>query len=181
MTNKERFLTMMAKLIFNGTIKSAGKFFNQDDWYSGKEIWKHIDIGFCLSPDEMKELVTKPAMLCRILNKATDDMMYRITKSGWERVNELIEQSEAEEQKPEEHKIENQEIEKKGKLQKILDYVPWCKADAINSCWKDDQGYWIQLNDGWNADRMGNGCRTINETTIYDLRYQIGGIKKVTA
>lgn len=64
------------------------------------------------------------------------------------------------------------------KDRKIMKYVPSSKKDSIRSAWKDDDGLWIMLNEGWNADRMDRSCRTIHEDTIKELRYQIGGITK---
>lgn len=60
----------------------------------------------------------------------------------------------------------------------ILKYIPKSKLNAIKNCWKDEDGYWITLNDGWNADRVDRNAKTIHEDTIKDLRYQISGIIK---
>lgn len=65
------------------------------------------------------------------------------------------------------------------KDQKIMKYVPSSKKDSIRSAWKDGDGMWIVLNDGWNADRTDARCRTIHEDTLKDLRYQIAGIRKM--
>lgn len=62
---------------------------------------------------------------------------------------------------------------------KILNYVPKSKREAVKDCYKDDDGYWITLKEGWNADNMDCVCRTIHEDTIEQLRYQIAGIVKV--
>ena len=62
----------------------------------------------------------------------------------------------------------------------IMKYVPDSKKAAINSAWEDSDGYWITLNDEWNADRMDWNCRTIHEDTIKDLRYQISGIRRLS-
>ena len=62
---------------------------------------------------------------------------------------------------------------------RILKYIPKSKHSAIRECFHDEDGYWIFLNEGWNADRMDSECRVIGEDTIQQLRYQIGGIKKV--
>ena len=61
---------------------------------------------------------------------------------------------------------------------KIMKYVPKSKQGAIKYAYHDGDGYWIGLNDGWNADNMGNDCRTISQDTIKELRYQIAGISK---
>jgi len=63
---------------------------------------------------------------------------------------------------------------------KIMKYIPKSKRDAIKEAFKDSDGYWIFLKEGWNADRMDADCRTIHEDTIADLRYQIAGISKVS-
>ena len=60
----------------------------------------------------------------------------------------------------------------------IMKYIPKSKRHTIESCWKDSDGYWITLKDGFNAGRMDNGgCHTIHEDTIAELRYQIAGIE----
>lgn len=61
---------------------------------------------------------------------------------------------------------------------KIMKYVPKTKREAIRDAWRDGDGFWITLNDGWNADRMDTNCRTIHEDTIADLRFQIAGITR---
>lgn len=58
----------------------------------------------------------------------------------------------------------------------VMRYVPKRKIKAIKEVWRDEDGYWIILNEGWNADRMDFRCHTIHEDTIPDLRYQIAGI-----
>ncbi|MBR2592021.1 MAG: hypothetical protein IKD62_03540 [Oscillospiraceae bacterium] len=60
----------------------------------------------------------------------------------------------------------------------IMRFVPESKKDAIRDCWRDSDGMWIMLNDGWEASRMDSGCHTIHEDYMKDLRYQIGGIRK---
>lgn len=60
----------------------------------------------------------------------------------------------------------------------IMKYVLKSKRAAISACWRDSDGYWITLKNGYNAGRMDNGgCHTIHEDTIADLRYQIAGIE----
>lgn len=61
---------------------------------------------------------------------------------------------------------------------KIMKYVPKSKVEAIKDAWIDDDGMWIRLNYGWNADRTDICARTIHEDNIKDLRYQIAGITK---
>ena len=61
---------------------------------------------------------------------------------------------------------------------KIMKYIPKSKHNTISSCWRDSDGYWITLKDGYNAGRMDNGgCHTIHEDTIAELKYQIAGIE----
>jgi len=62
---------------------------------------------------------------------------------------------------------------------KILKYVPSSKREAVRECYKDSDGYWITLHEGWNADRMDFPCRTIHEDDIKELRYQIAGIRRL--
>ena len=61
----------------------------------------------------------------------------------------------------------------------ILKYVPKSKMESIHDAWRDEDGYWIMLREGWNADRTDNKCRTIHEDDIKGIRYQIGGIARV--
>jgi hypothetical protein len=62
---------------------------------------------------------------------------------------------------------------------KIMKYVPKSKAEAIKDAWVDDDGMWITLKEGWNADRTDAECRTIHEDNLKELRYQIAGIRRV--
>jgi len=64
--------------------------------------------------------------------------------------------------------------------EKILSYVPNSKKEAIEDAYQDEDGIWIILKAGWNADRMDYHCHTIHEDTITELRYQIAGISKRT-
>ena len=61
----------------------------------------------------------------------------------------------------------------------ILKYIPKSKRDGVKSCFRDSDGIWIWLKDGWNADRMDSDCHVIREDYINDLKYQIAGIRKV--
>lgn len=62
--------------------------------------------------------------------------------------------------------------------ERIMKYVPKNKKAAIKACWKDADGYWIELKDGYNASKMDVcGCHTIHETSIKELCYQISGIE----
>lgn len=65
-----------------------------------------------------------------------------------------------------------------GRNIRIMRYVPMYKREAIKTAWTDDDGYWIVLKEGWNADRMDFNCRTIHEDTIKELKYQISGINR---
>lgn len=62
---------------------------------------------------------------------------------------------------------------------RIMKYVPKSKLDAIEDAWIDEDGMWIVLKDGWNADRMDQDCQTIHEDTVRWLRWQIAGISRV--
>lgn len=62
---------------------------------------------------------------------------------------------------------------------RIMKYIPKSKVAAIQDAYIDQDGYWIALHDGWNADRMDFDCRTIHEDSIQELRYQIAGIRKL--
>ena len=62
--------------------------------------------------------------------------------------------------------------------EKIIKYVPLYKRSGIKDAWRDSDGYWITLKEGWNAYRMDSDCRTIHEDTINQLRWQIAGIAK---
>ena len=69
-------------------------------------------------------------------------------------------------------------------LRKTIDpmymkYVPKSKREAINEIFRDSDGIWIFLNEGWNADRMDYNCHVIHEDNVKELRYQIAGISKV--
>ena len=58
-------------------------------------------------------------------------------------------------------------------------YVPISKRNAVKRIWKDSDGYWIILENGYVADRTDSHAGVIHEWTIKDLRYQIAGIKKI--
>lgn len=60
----------------------------------------------------------------------------------------------------------------------ILKYVPKEKREAIHDAYRDDDGMWIVLKNGWEASRTDSGCHVIHEDTIKELRYQIAGICK---
>lgn len=61
----------------------------------------------------------------------------------------------------------------------ILNYVSPKKLESIKECYHDEDGYWIILNEGWEASNMDSGCKTIHEDTVKQLRYQISGIRKI--
>ena len=62
--------------------------------------------------------------------------------------------------------------------EKIMRYVPKSKVEAIKDAFRDDDGMWIFLKEGWTASRMDSHCRVIHEDYIKDLRYQIAGIER---
>lgn len=64
-------------------------------------------------------------------------------------------------------------------IKAIMKYIPKSKVEAIHDAWQDDDGYWIILKEGWNADREDTACRTIHEDSIKELRYQIAGIRRL--
>lgn len=69
-------------------------------------------------------------------------------------------------------------LKSKGLDPQVMKYIPKSKQHTIAACWRDSDGYWITLKDGFNAGRMDNsGCHTIHENTIAELRYQIAGIE----
>lgn len=63
--------------------------------------------------------------------------------------------------------------------ERILKYIPQKKREAVVDAFKDSDGYWIFLRDGWEASNMDSGCHIIHEDTIKELRYQISGIIRV--
>jgi len=63
----------------------------------------------------------------------------------------------------------------------VKKYIPASKLDAVEDFGRDDDGYWIQLREGWEARRTGPGCRTIRVRTTGDLKNQIAGIQKAEA
>lgn len=65
--------------------------------------------------------------------------------------------------------------------QSILKYVPASKREAIRDAYRDQDGIWITLKDGWEASRTDSGCHVIHEDTIRDLKYQIAGIQRQEA
>lgn len=72
-------------------------------------------------------------------------------------------------------------------VNRICRMTPKRKQDAIMEIYEDSDGFWIVLNEGWNADGMDFECRTIHcggddETeslTLADLKYQISMIRKL--
>ena len=63
--------------------------------------------------------------------------------------------------------------------QQIMRKIPKSKVAAVRDAYKDEDGYWICLNEGWEASNMDAECRTIHEDTMADLAYQIKGIRRV--
>ena len=69
-------------------------------------------------------------------------------------------------------------LKSKGLDPQVMKYIPKSKQHTIAAYWRNSDGYWITLKDGFNAGRMDNsGCHTIHENTIAELRYQIAGIE----
>ena len=72
-------------------------------------------------------------------------------------------------------------------VNRICRMIPKSKQKAIREIYEDEDGFWIILNEGWNADGMDYECRTIHcggdeeteESTIKDLKYQISLIRKL--
>jgi hypothetical protein len=60
--------------------------------------------------------------------------------------------------------------------QKLLRYVPASKREAVRDAFRDSDGIWIFLRQGWEASRTDSGCHVIHEETVAGLRYQIAGI-----
>ena len=60
----------------------------------------------------------------------------------------------------------------------LIKYIPKSKLEAISDIFKDEDGIWIYLKQGWEASRMDSGCHVIHEDNIRQLRYQIAGIKR---
>lgn len=63
-------------------------------------------------------------------------------------------------------------------MSNIVNYIPKSKRAAVRDAYKDDDGYWVCLNEGWEASNADAGCRTIHEDTISDLVSQIKGIRR---
>ena len=65
--------------------------------------------------------------------------------------------------------------------------IPKDKKPAIHEVFEDQDGFWIILNEGWNADGIDSKCRTIHcggeefteAETVEDLKYQISQIRKL--
>lgn len=66
----------------------------------------------------------------------------------------------------------------KFRSSRIMKYVPKTKREAVDEAYRDDDGYWIILKEGWEAERIDRGCRVICQDTVAELRYQIGGIRR---
>ena len=69
----------------------------------------------------------------------------------------------------------------------IMRMIPKSKKSAIREVYQDEDGIWIILNEGWNADGMDHECRTIHcggedepiDRTIADLKDQISQIRRI--
>lgn len=65
--------------------------------------------------------------------------------------------------------------------------IPKSKKAAIREIYEDQDGFWIILNEGWNADGMDYDCHVIHEggddytdaETVKELKYQISMIRKL--
>lgn len=65
--------------------------------------------------------------------------------------------------------------------------IPRNKKAAIREIYEDVDGWWVILNDGWNADGMDFDCRTIHSggeemtdvETLADLKEQFAQIRKL--
>ena len=70
---------------------------------------------------------------------------------------------------------------------RISRMVPKAKKAAIREIYEDSDGWWIILNEGWNADGIDSNCRTIHcggdemtdAETVEDIKYQISKIRKL--
>ena len=190
MKAKERFLYELGKAIKNEAMTPIETYYNHDDWYWGDDVWNLMPNGFVLSPDEMRELCNTKPILIQHSEYGKTGTVYRITKAGWKEWDalntvyatvEIGRKLLAEEKAKADEQTDKPVLEvRTEKLQKIMDYVPWCKADAIHACWKDSDGYWIQLNEGWVATRS-TAEHTIHEDSLRQIGYQMGGVKKVGA
>jgi len=63
----------------------------------------------------------------------------------------------------------------------LIDYIPDKYKPAIDDIFRDEDGIWIYLKQGYYADGMGcyNECQIIHEDTIKELLYQVRLIKEV--
>lgn len=61
---------------------------------------------------------------------------------------------------------------------RIMKYIPESKKAAIKDAYRDCDGYWITLNEGW---KVKDYCaeRTIHEDTIKDIRTVIKDIVRI--
>lgn len=60
-------------------------------------------------------------------------------------------------------------------MKPIIEYVPKKLRCAVDEAWKDDDGYWISLKEGW-ENCEDQECDIIHEDTIADLKMRIKGI-----
>lgn len=60
-------------------------------------------------------------------------------------------------------------------MKQIIEYVPKKLRCAVDEAWKDDDGYWISLKEGW-ENCEDQECDIIHEDTIADLKMRIKGI-----
>lgn len=61
----------------------------------------------------------------------------------------------------------------------VMKYVPTKKREAVRSAYINAEGYWIELEEGWEGSRTAcTDKKIIHELSVADLRYQIWGIQK---
>lgn len=52
---------------------------------------------------------------------------------------------------------------------RYMKYIPKKHKDKVKALWKDSDGIWLILKNGWGTTTMGEDCHTIHEDTIPDL------------
>lgn len=59
----------------------------------------------------------------------------------------------------------------------LVRYVPKAKRSSIYDAWRDSDGYWITLKEGWHVESY-SAERTIHEYNVAELRSVIKRITK---
>ena len=59
----------------------------------------------------------------------------------------------------------------------IMKYIPRGRHAAILDAYRDSDGYWIRLKDGWHVEAY-SAEQTIHEDTISELRKVISRIRR---